>query len=95
MYIRTTRFQVKKSAIAKFQEMAEFAKGRAATLDGLLQNYLAIDDSGKGVMIGIWESKDKLTASLPAVKANWADAMENLEGQLELDEYPTVAKVKG
>ena len=65
MYIRTTRFQAKKGSIGKFKELAEYARARATTLDGLLSNYIAIDDSsGKGVMIGIWESREKLTASV-------------------------------
>jgi hypothetical protein len=46
-------------------------------------------------MIGIWESREKLTASLPAVKANWAGVMEHLDGDPEVDEYSTAVQVKG
>jgi quinol monooxygenase YgiN len=95
MYIRTTRFQVKKGSIAKFQELSDYARAKASKLEGLLQNYLAIDSSGKGVMVGVWESKEKAEANLEAIKANWAGVMEHMEGQPQMDEYPTVAQVKG
>jgi quinol monooxygenase YgiN len=95
MYIRTTRFQAKKASIGKFKELAEYARARTTTLDGLLSNYIAIDESGKGLMIGIWESREKLAASLPAIKANWAGVAEHLDGDPVTDEYPSVVKVKG
>ena len=95
MFIRTTRYQVKKSSMGKFQELGEFARERVAKLDGLLQNYVAMDESGSAVMVGVWESKEKAEAQLPAIKANWAEVMEHVEGQLQIDEYPTALQVKG
>jgi heme-degrading monooxygenase HmoA len=95
MYIRTTRFQAKRSSLPRFQELAAAAKGNAATLDGLQQSYLAIDDAGKGVMVAIWESKEKAAAGLPSVMASWAGAIEHMEGHPQMDEYSTVVQVKG
>ncbi len=76
MYLRTIRFQAKRSAMAKFQELAEFARQRSAPLEGLLQNYVAMDETGKGVMVGVWESQEKAKASLDVVNANWLDVRE-------------------
>jgi quinol monooxygenase YgiN len=95
MFIRTTRYQVKKTSIAKFQELAEFARERVAKLDGLLQNYVAMDESGKAVMVGVWESREKCQASMETIKANWSEVMEHVDGPLQIDEYPTAMRVKG
>jgi heme-degrading monooxygenase HmoA len=95
MFIRTTRYQVKKGSMAKFQELAEFARERAAKLDGLLQNYLAMDESGNAIMVGVWETREKCQASSEAIKANWSEVMEHVEGQLQIDEFPTAMLVKG
>jgi len=95
MYIRTIRFRAKKSAMAKFQELAEFARERSAKLEGLLQNYVAMDESGNGVMVGVWEGKEKAQASLEAVKANWAEVREHMEGEPQMDEYPIALQIKG
>jgi quinol monooxygenase YgiN len=46
-------------------------------------------------MIGIWESKEKMTASLPAIRANWEEVKDRLEGQPQIEEYPTAEQVKG
>jgi quinol monooxygenase YgiN len=95
MFIRTTRYQVKKSSMPEFQELGEFARERAAKLDGLLQSYLAMDESGNAVMVGVWESKEKCQASLEAVKANWSEVMDHVEGHLQIDEYPVALQVRG
>jgi heme-degrading monooxygenase HmoA len=95
MFIRTTRYQVKKSSMARFQELTEFARDRAAKLDGLLQNFVGMDEAGNAVMVGVWETREKFQASLEVVKANWAEVMEHVEGQLQVDEYPTAFQVKG
>ena len=95
MFIRTTRYRVKKTSMAKFQELGEFARERAAKLDGLLQNYVGMDEAGNAVMVGVWETKDKCQASLEAVKAHWSEVMEHLDGQPQIDEYPIALQVKG
>ena len=95
MCIRSTRFQVRPDSIGRFQELVESAKQKTAPLDGLRQSYFAMDDSGKGVMLGIWESREKALSSLPAVKAAWAEVMEHLAGQPQIDEYSNAAQVKG
>ena len=95
MYVRTIRFQAKRSAMAKFQELAEFARERSADLDGLLQNYVAMDENGHGVMVGIWEGKEKAQANLQAVISNWSDVQEHLEGEPQIDEYPIALQIKG
>ena len=95
MFLRTIRFQAKRSAMAKFQELAEFARERSAPLDGLLQNYVAMDETGKGVMVGVWTSREKAQASLDAVQANWAAVSEHLEGEPQMDEYPIALQIVG
>ena len=95
MYLRTIRFQAKRSAMAKFQELAEFARVRSAPLDGLLQSFLAMDETGKGVMVGVWSSREKAQASHEEVKANWAAVSEHMEGEPQMDEYPIALHIVG
>jgi len=95
MYLRTIRFQAKRSAMAKFQELAEFARQRSAPLEGLLKNYVAMDETGNGVMVGVWESKEKAQAGFDAVKANWSEVQEHMEGEPKMDEYPIALQIKG
>jgi hypothetical protein len=81
--------------MAKFQELAEFARLRSAPLDGLLQSYLAMDETGKGVMVGVWASREQAQASFDEVKANWDAVSEHLDGEPQMDEYPIALRIVG
>lgn len=95
MFVKTTRYQLKKDSMAKFRELSESARGRVASLDGLLYDFVAMDDTGRAVVVGVWESSEKARDSTQTVKAIWADVMEHVEGQLEMDEYPNALQLKG
>ena len=95
MYMRVTRFQLKQASIGKFQEVTGAAKKVTATFGGLQHCYSAIDESGNGLMVAVWESEESATANLPAVKEAWAGLAEHFDGPPQMSGYTNAILVKG
>jgi heme-degrading monooxygenase HmoA len=94
MFVRTTRFTVKQSSIGQFREIAEGTRDRVSEMDGLLHSYSCVDDSGHGLLVGIWEDEDKAKAGAAQIRAVWASIAAHLEGGPQFTEYRTVIVIK-
>lgn len=95
MFMRATRFQLKQGSIAKFQEVTDEARKTTANFGGLRHCYSAIDPSGSGLMVAVWDSEEAATANLPAVKAAWAGLAEHFDGSPQMTGYTNALLVKG
>ena len=95
MYMRTTRFQLKQASIAKFEEVTDEARKTTANFDGLQHSYAAIDDAGNGLVVAVWDSEEKATANLAAVKEAWAGLAEHFDGPPQMAGYTNALRVKG
>ena len=94
MFVRTTRFKIKQGSMSQFREVAEGTKGQVSKMDGLLQSYSCVDDSGNGVLVAVWESDEKAKAGGPQAKAVWASIAEHLDGEPQVSEFRTVVALK-
>ena len=94
MFVRTTRFTVKQSSMGQFREIAEGTRQRVSEMDGLLHSYSCVDDSGQGLLVGIWEDEAKAKAGAAQVKAVWGSIAAHLEGEPQFTEYRTVIAIK-
>ena len=94
MFVRTTRFKVKQSSMSRIREIAEGSRDQVSRMEGLLHSYSCVDDSGTGLLIGIWDDEEKARLGAPRVKALWESIAEHFEGEPQATEYRTVVEIK-
>ena len=87
MYLRTVKFQVKQSSMGQFRSVAEGTKAAVAKFDGLQSTQVAMDNSGKGILVGVWDSEEKAMAGMDASNEIWAGVAEHLEAPPEYVDY--------
>lgn len=87
MYLRTVKFQVKQSSMGQFRSVAEGTKEAVAKFDGLQSTQVAMDNSGNGILVGVWDSEEKAMAAMPASNEIWAGLAEHLKAPPEYIDY--------
>ena len=87
MYLRTIKFRVKQSSMGQFKDVAEGTKDAVAKFDGLQSTQVAMDDSGNGILVGLWDSEEKAMAAVSASNAIWAGLADHLESPPEYVDY--------
>jgi hypothetical protein len=95
MYMRATRFHLKQDSISKFEEVTDEARRTTARFDGLQHCYSAIDESGNGLMVAVWDSEEQAAANLSAVKEAWAGLAQHFDGPPQMTGYSNALLVKG
>jgi hypothetical protein len=87
MYLRTVKFQVKQSSMGQFKALAEGTKDAVARFDGLQSTQVAMDASGNGILVGLWDSEEKAMAAMSASHEIWAGLADHLESPPEYVDY--------
>ncbi len=87
MYLRTIKFRVKQSSMGKFRDVAEGTKDAVAKFDGLQSTQVAMDSSGNGILVGVWDSEEKAMTAMPASNEIWAGLADHLEAPPEYVDY--------
>lgn len=95
MFARTVNFKIKASDIQAFRGEAEKVREALKKFPGMSHQFTVIQDDGKGLSLGVWDSEDAAKAGFEGIQKIWASLSDYLTEPLSVTSYPNVEQLAG
>ncbi len=95
MYVRVTSFKVDPARLPELSAKIAELGPRAKALPGMVDAYAAWRGDGQGVLVAIYESKEKADAAVARIAAIWGSLAGLVSGAPRTDAYENAAHITG